>query len=41
MRNGGFIPGKRIVVFADFDTAENAARIVDWFPRWLWPEVDA
>ena len=40
VRNGGFIPGKRIVAIADFDTAENAARLVDLHGL-LWPKVVA
>ena len=40
VRKGGFIPGKRIVAIADFDTAENAARLVDLYGS-LWPEVGA
>ena len=39
-RKGGFVPGKRIVAIADFDTVENAARLVDLYGS-LWPEVVA
>ena len=38
VRQGGYIPGKRIVAFVDCDTAENAFRLVNLHGS-LWPEV--